>query len=351
MVDILNKDGSLLNIFEAENSVSEGRADIPTLVRSSICRDNIMFTVPIIPSQYSFLVPFSKSVPPSAYITLPFNLDIWVLVLIIIIFISSAEYLHNRILENSSDFVRVVYNTMLGIASQSIPQEPFTSWRYRYIRIQLITIGFILTNLYLAYLSSFLTTQVYEPQLKSYKDISDRGQKLLAVNFHYEYFEQRNLTPDYRDEIVILINKDTYLNIIFTMNGTYGIGLPEEEKALIKFYQRNLERPVFFDPTLEFPVPIPGTLIRKNSTFLIHLNNFILNLWASGLLNYWRKTQSLETIRWKFRTTIEAGGGAKKLGLEHIELILKFLFFGLMFATLSFLMELLLVYILKRKQR
>ncbi|CAD7090368.1 unnamed protein product [Hermetia illucens] len=351
MVDVLNEDGSLMNIFEAENSVSEGRADIPTVARSSICRNNIMFTVPVISSQYSFLVPFSKSVPPSAYITLPFNLDVWALVAVITIFISSAVYLHNWILENSSDFMRVLYNTMLGIASQSIPQESFTSWRYRYIRIHLITIGFILTNLYLAYLSSFLTTQVYEPQLKSYKDIRDRGQKLLAVNFHYDYFEQRNLTPDYSDEIVTLINRETYLSIIFTMNGTYGIGLPEEEKALIEFYQRNLKRPVFFDPSLEFPVAMPGTLVRKNSTFLVHLNNFILNLWASGLLNYWRKVHGLETIRLKFRAKVERTDSPKKLSLEHIEFILQFLFCGLMFATLSFLMELLVVYIQKTKQR
>ncbi|CAD7090371.1 unnamed protein product [Hermetia illucens] len=350
MVDILNKDGSLMNIFEAENSISEGRADIATLIRNSICRDNIMFSLPIMRSLYSFLVPFSKSVPPSAYITLPFHLDVWVLVLIIIIFISSAEYLHNRILQSSNDFVRVLYNTMLGIASQSIPQDSFTSWRYRYIRIQLITVGFILTNLYLAHLSSFMTTQVYEPQLKSYKDIRDRGQKLLAVNYHFQYYEQRNLTPDYHHEIVIIINSETYLDIIFTMNGTYGFGLPEEEKELIELYQHNLKRPVFYDPLLYFPVPIAGTLVRKNSTFLIHLNNYILNLWASGLLNYWKKVNSLETIRLKFKTKVEVTERTEKLSLKHIEFISKFLCFGLTLATLCFLMELLVVY-MKRQLR
>ncbi|CAD7090369.1 unnamed protein product [Hermetia illucens] len=85
----------------------------------------------------------------------------------------------------------------------------------------LVTIEFILTNSYLAYLPSGVRTST------------------------------ENLQGHKR-------SRKAYLHVIFTLNGAYGIGLPEEEKVLIKFYQRNLEGPVFFDPTLEFPVPISG---------------------------------------------------------------------------------------------
>ncbi|CAD7090367.1 unnamed protein product [Hermetia illucens] len=339
MVDVRKENGELFDMFEAEICISEGKGDLPTLVRSTTRRNNMLNSRSIATQQYELIVPFSRFLPASSYIILPFQWNVWVLALMMVVFIASADYLHVRILESSGDFGKALCHALLGICSQSIPSQCRSSWRFRYIRFQLIVIGFILTNLYLAHLSSFMTTRVSEPQMKTIKDIKDRGQKLLMIDFHFLYFDKRNLITEPLREVITTVDQDTFAEVIFAMNGTYGLCLPPTDKRLILLYQSNMKRPVFYRPGLKLAVPYVGSLMRKNASFIGRFNRYVSNLWASGLIDYWRKVNDYEIIRRYFKKHEEPLDGFEELGWKHIEYSMTFLIIGLSASIICFVIE------------
>ncbi|KAH8266065.1 hypothetical protein KR038_001859 [Drosophila bunnanda] len=118
------------------------------------------------------IVPSSRRVPNYLYLSRPYTLSTWLTWLTMIVYCSLAiRILTEGKLNLSGGFLHILRLVLYLSGGKDVGARPS---HHRFLLfIILTTSGFILTNLYLAQLSSNLATGLYEKQINSWEDLDE----------------------------------------------------------------------------------------------------------------------------------------------------------------------------------
>ena len=141
---------------------------------------------PLSVSPWCVMVPATNEIPGYQYYILPFSPGIWILLLIMVIYLTLIELLIRKLNCKQFDFGLAFLNGICKIifivySIKSIHMKRTISNLCLIILYSLI--GFIVSNLYVAFLSSFLTTTVFEIQPNSWHDFH---------KYHLKIHQQRH---------------------------------------------------------------------------------------------------------------------------------------------------------------
>ncbi|CAD7076990.1 unnamed protein product [Hermetia illucens] len=232
------------------------------------------------------IVPQSSQISPAMYLFLPFHLDVWYVIIFATFYISLVESICVFIVHGKFDPMDTFCNVILGITYQASNQKNFKYRPYLVVHGQLIFLGFILTNLYLALLSSFLTATVYDAQMDTYEDINKSGLKLMIEGDLINFWLNRRIPLKWKD-LLYGTDREAFMENLRALNPEYGYFLTIDKFMVIDFYQKPLKRPLFHLTSIEPGGSWSGMTVRNDLVFLDSFNNFIIRTFDVGLQEKW----------------------------------------------------------------
>ncbi|XP_037903213.1 uncharacterized protein LOC119646707 [Hermetia illucens] len=241
------------------------------------------------------IVPQSSQLFPGMYLFLPFHLDVWYVIIFATFYISLVESICIFIVHGKFDLMESFCNVILGISYQASNQKYFKYRPYLVVHVQLMILGFILTNLYLALLSSFLTATVYEAQADTYEDIDKSGVKVMIEKDVIGFFLNTKIPLKWK-HVFYGTDRKTYTESLRNINPKYGYFLTIDKFLVIDSFQKPLKRPIFHLTSIELGGSWAGLTVRDDLVFLDSLNRFVTRTFDIGLREKWLKDILPESI-------------------------------------------------------
>ncbi|XP_043647970.1 uncharacterized protein LOC122616546 [Drosophila teissieri] len=312
----------------------------PFLIRplESFSMTNILYL-----ENAGLIVPTSRPLPNWVYLIRPYALDTWITWLIMLVYCSFALRIFSRGQISLSDaFLKVLRLVMFLSGSRDMGTRPTT--RRLFFFLILTTSGFILTNLYLAQLSSNKAAGLHEKQINSWDDFDkfDGNWPLIDVDIT----TMEKLIPD-RTKLLKKIVTTSEANVDFyrrNLNTSY-IHFGYFDRLEFALYQQKFLRlPIFrkFPHILyQQPLQISAAFGRP---YLQLFNRFVRKIFESGIYlkmkdDAYRNGIQSGLLNFAFR---DRHLEVKSNDVEYYYLIAGLWFGGLTLATVCFLAELLI---------
>lgn len=272
--------------------------------------------------QFSVIAPKNFKIPKYKYIALPFDFYIGFLIFLSLIafgLVSATIYKKY----GKFDVIKQIIIGFLLLSNQSTQFPSKKQPLLRYMFILMIIFGLIVTNLYSAFLNSFLVTGVPKRISEiicyqhAFKVLHKKLPQFKFINLEYLEFDK---------EIKLFNSKKAYCvtDIVYEK-------LMYLKKTLIKDLYR-LESPWITDITYSTYL-----LLRKDSKYKSELQNFISIAHSVGLIQKWHeKIASQQRRLFKF-----ADQGIDEISLKVEDLRLAFLLIlcGFLLSILGFIFE------------
>ncbi|EDV51301.1 uncharacterized protein LOC6546182 [Drosophila erecta] len=312
----------------------------PFLIRplESFSMTNILYL-----ENAGLIVPTSRPLPNWVYLIRPYALDTWIAWLIMLVYCSLALRIFSRGQISLSDaFLKVLRLVMFLSGSRDMGTRPTT--RRLLLFLILTTTGFILTNLYLAQLSSNLAAGLHEKQINTWEDLDkfDGIWPLIDVDIT----SMEKLIPDRTKLLKIIVptseaNVDLYRRNLNRSCIHFGY-FDRIEFAL--FQQKLLRIPIFrkFPHILyQQPLQISAAFGRP---YLQLFNWFVGKIFESGIYLKMKDDAYQHGIQSGLLnlTFSDRHLEVKSNDVEYYYLIAGLWFGGLTLATICFLAELLI---------
>ncbi|XP_019894878.1 uncharacterized protein LOC109614061 [Musca domestica] len=241
-------------------------------------------------------VPFSQTIPKYQYFLQPFENSLWYSICILLAVHTLVLSLIHRYKSNFwslGKFFLLSLQSILFVSTYNLPP-----WRghLKYFLYLLLTLtGFIISTLYVTFLSSILTTNVYEPQIDSVEELKQRKIPILTNDLDIEVLKYF----DSLDKI-----SGNYLNVDITTYGKHRSRLnPQyayitfEDKCDFYLYQQKfLQRPrlrLMTKPSIALWANIP---MHHNWPFLDLMHRYMLRIFETGLLTHIQELTKEEGI-------------------------------------------------------
>ncbi|XP_017016834.2 uncharacterized protein [Drosophila kikkawai] len=194
-------------------------------------------------AQY-FIVPHSRSISSYLYYSRPFRWSLWLVIVLTVVY--GALMLHLATGRQRNEFGECLLHSLSHIlytGNRNINRE---DWRDVVIHVILMLAGFILTNIYLAMLSSILTSGLNEAQYHTLQDLA----KAPYISIHDELYHRQLLETPFIPE-ALRRNSMTMDNLTMLiayrdgLNRNYMYMLYEDRLDLILMQQYLLKTPLF----------------------------------------------------------------------------------------------------------
>ncbi|KAH8234805.1 hypothetical protein KR032_003352, partial [Drosophila birchii] len=235
------------------------------------------------------IVPWAEPLAKSLYFLKPFVWTAWITIIASLIYSSimlwRLKYRQQDASTISSSFLDVLQWFFLLPVSHN--------WHYKLglhrviAFLVLFTVGFILTNLYLAQLSSFLTTGLFKKQLNSFQDVFRENRTLLLESFDTEVL--RNMTRDklIQPEFENIIQSTSIADLFYhrkNLNTTY-VYMAYEDRIEFELHQQKYLRVPIFKRLHEIYDQRPVFVaLRHGLPYAELFNDYLQRIWESGIL-------------------------------------------------------------------
>ncbi|XP_005179833.3 uncharacterized protein LOC101895650 [Musca domestica] len=215
---------------------------------SDICGDAILFgngietTRPLHVVSSHLVVPFDKPLENYNYFRKPFTLDVWICIaisfvssVVLLLIIEYKEYGRLRL-------VNSIFTTFSSFICSSFSVEHLSP-KYHYgLETILIFSGFMLSNYYLAVLSSLLLTKIYEREIDSIQDVLDHNLTIVTTEFQQYVLEVTKASPQIRRQTVVFSEEEAVANMRKLNTEYVYFGLNAEIDFFL-YQQKFLSRP------------------------------------------------------------------------------------------------------------
>nr|NP_648393.1 ionotropic receptor 67b [Drosophila melanogaster]AAF50158.1 ionotropic receptor 67b [Drosophila melanogaster] len=314
----------------------------PFLIRplKSFSMSNILYL-----ENCGLIVPTSRPLPNWVYLLRPYAFDTWIAWLIMLIYCSLAlRILSKGQISISAAFLKVLRLVMYLSGSRDMGTRPTT--RRLFLFVILTTSGFILTNLYVAQLSSNSAAGLYEKQINTWEDLDKSDSIWPLIDVDIKTMEK--LIPDRTKLLKKIVptleaDVDTYrrnLNTSCIHSGFF------DRIDFALYQQKFLRFPIFRKfPHLLYqqPLQISAAFGRP---YLQLFNWFVRKIFESGIYlkmkdDAYRHGIQSGLLNLAFR---DRHLEVKSNDVEYYYLIAGLWFGGLTLATVCFLLELLIGY-------
>ncbi|KAH8302321.1 hypothetical protein KR044_005105 [Drosophila immigrans] len=298
-------------------------------------------TEPLCLLKYYVMVPHARPIASYLYFGKPFTWSMWLAVIATVVYGMIMLYICCR--SERSEFGLHLLSSLCHILFISQSRYIVVNWQQFAIHCIMILCGFILTNLYLAMLSSMLTSGLFEPQLNTLQDLKHCPYRLLVDDYYVDYLKQAVSLPLAVKNRMISGTNDVLVAARIGMNTSFMYVAYEDRMEGILYQQHLLKVPrfkkipdSFMDGLMAFPV-------APSLPYLNMLNAYLRRIFECGIFAKMKSDSWMDTI----------DSGIYKLmrneGVEQKPYDLEFYYFpfllwamGLALAGICFLLEMLM---------
>ncbi|XP_055910494.1 uncharacterized protein LOC129944857 [Eupeodes corollae] len=247
----------------------------------------LQMSYPFALMRWGIIVPINGHIDANQYFVRPFFPTVWLSIGLTIIYIFSMnmlkDYLINEPLQNVWRNFSQIYLTMLNLPTE-IPIK-----RHFRFHCQVIILAFILGNLYTVLLTSFLTVYIQIKQFDTIKDLVDKRFSVMMVNYEWKAIEDLDLHPKDFEKIVTLVEREVMFRERNTMvNTSFAYAMGADKAIFYMGFQKRFAAKSLFrmlhDTLGNYYL---GFLLIEHSPFTEILNNFIVEILETGLLDKW----------------------------------------------------------------
>ncbi|XP_017004300.2 uncharacterized protein Ir67c [Drosophila takahashii] len=247
------------------------------------------------------MVPWPEPLPKSLYFIRPFGNAAWLTFLVSFIYASIVIWwIRYRQRENSS-----LSRSFLDVL-QLLFQLPFSKkWHFNLglhqvlTFIVLFTVGFILTNLYTAQLSSFLTTGLFKRHINTFEDLFREKRTFLVESFDAEVLHnmtKANIIQREFENITLVTSIKEVFKHRKSLNTTYVYEAYEDRIAFELLQQKYLRVPIFKTLKEVYDQQPVFVALRHGLPYVELFNDYLKRIWESGIWGKLQKESLFEGI-------------------------------------------------------
>ncbi|XP_055905765.1 uncharacterized protein LOC129941213 [Eupeodes corollae] len=303
---------------------------------------NLDMSYPLIVSKIVIMVPYNGFLHPSEYFLRPFATTTWMAIGLMFAFVTIAKILLDSFIDKDVDVwssFSFTYLTMLNLPTD----------RPVYYRFHLLVLifAFIIGTLFVSYFQSYLTVYISIKQYDTIQDLVDHNISVLISTFGWNIIKDDPL-PQGLDQIILTIHPTLFIPKLVSMRDTNFAYIVDDDRC--KFYidlQSSYRKSLFHRARQPVNSYFIGFLLPFHSPFKEILNNFIFEIWQTGLIQKWDSDVIFQAKAANFKLNMykEKDGNddlnrCVKLTLNHLLFAWKWLKTGLLIATMVFIMEL-----------
>lgn len=300
--------GSSLDFDAIKALIFNDTLDLTPYVHVAYPVDNEYLSYPLEILDWCLMVPFQKEIEKEIYIILPFRFHTWLTVLAGVVVIGISLMIISR-LRNRKDiasFLQAMCLTMNFPSSRV--KKPF--WIDFAVYFALFIYGFIISNFYITLLASHLTIPAYPDQLETLEDIRKSKINVFIESGIYktllrssELFQALEQMLNY--QFLITLFSTFFLSSRNNFNTSLIYPVTNDVWEFLEMQQQFMQTPFFRLSKICFSQSYSSFLMKNDSPFEDHLNNFILVSKESGLFKYWKEES--------FRAAVSAGYASIRL--------------------------------------
>ncbi|KAH8305228.1 hypothetical protein KR018_005280 [Drosophila ironensis] len=288
------------------------------------------------------IVPSSRLLPNSLYLIKPYAFGTWITWLTMLMYCSLALRILSRGKINLSEaFLQIIRLSLFLGGSREMGARPT---HHRLMLFLILTIsGFILTNLYLAQLSSNLAAGLYEKQINTWEDLDESNSMWPLIDVDVETMQK--LIPD-RKKLVNRIVTTSELDVdVYRRNlNTSCIHSGFFDRIEFALYQQQyLKFPIFRKfPHILYQQPMQIST-AYGQPYLQLFNQFVSRIFESGIFQKIKDdayAHGIESglLKFGFRDRYLE---VKSNDLEYYYMVCGLWMSGLLLASICFCLELL----------
>ncbi|KAH8266064.1 hypothetical protein KR038_001857 [Drosophila bunnanda] len=235
------------------------------------------------------IVPWAEPLPKSLYFLKPFVWTAWLTVMGSLIYSSIMIW---RLKHRQKD-ASTLSSNFLDVLQWLFQLPVSHNWHYKLglhrviAFLVLFTVGFILTNLYLAQLSSFLTTGLFKKQLNTFQDLFRENRTLILESFDIEVLHNMTrdklIQPEF-ENIVVSTSIAEVFSHRKSLNTTYVYTAYEDRIEFELYQQKYLRVPIFKRLNDIYDQRPVFVALRHGLPYVELFNDYLHRIWESGIL-------------------------------------------------------------------
>ncbi|XP_055846968.1 uncharacterized protein LOC129912653 [Episyrphus balteatus] len=314
----------------SRNLLLNNEIDLTMNVHSA--KKDVDISYPVTIEEHVIMVPVNGLLSPHEYFQRPFQAAVWMSILFFIIFITVTKMVIDKIATSRVDIWSSFsdsYLTMLNLPTE----KPITS-NYRFYLVVFL-FAFIIGRLYGTYFQSFLTVFIKIKQFETIQDLIDSNIPVMISIDRWEKIKN-NSYPEGLEKIILPTNFSIAVPIFMTMRNTSYAYVTGEDRCQFYIGFQSLFRKSLFRRAQEtINSNFLGYMLPHNSPFKEILNQFIIEIRQTGLMQKWDSDVVYQAKAAEFGATIYKEYVYKDvhapLKLYQLQFAWKFLMFGLNF--------------------
>lgn len=275
--------------------------DVDLVINPCIAMEGTHLSYPIRMQRRCFVLPFPNQLAKYKYFIMPFDTEIWLAFLITWLVMSLAKIYGryfgnqtnaNRSLDVSHTFLDV-WRIFICLPSSLPSYYKYHKWFHCIWFCLIATIGFILSNLYLASLTSFFSRLNFDSPINTLADMIRSNITVDAIDYELPWILHNRDLPYGLSEMLKGRNYFELMADVLSLKENMSYTALEDQIYFALHQQMHLKKPISHVVS-ECLTTLPfGILMPRHSQFEIPLNRFSLRCAASGLIQKW-STDSIQ---------------------------------------------------------
>ncbi|XP_037904654.1 uncharacterized protein LOC119647656 [Hermetia illucens] len=308
---------------------------------------------PVLYEKFCVMVPVPKVIPVYRNFLQPFEENVWIAVICGTLYMTIVTYIVGAIVNGRKDVSAALLTSIcFVIARGEIGIFSHLNRRLIVIYVCLFLLGFMLSNMYCALLTTFLTAPSYERDLRTLDDIAAAGLKIVGEQAEVDYLAKRDIYKKYHPLIKGLSYME-YMKIRADINNTNPAFISTDSFGFLNEVQK-YQNDIKFQITDICPFDVYLSIVFKDESILIeNFNSHALLVQQSGLLNYWKTNAFFEALQSGY-LHLKRGNkevGPVQLTLVHLQIAFYILLSGLAISISALIAEHLYYYLIKYTQK
>lgn len=288
------------------------------------------------------MLPVIDEIETHKFLKKAFSDNFWIILFIFIIYMAIILRLSIR-----KDTFECVFESLTICCWSLYVGLKSSNLRKRLIYFQLFLFGFIISNLYMSKMASYLSSTNRGRNLENFQDIVAQKLKIWASVrmspyedynrlIYPEIYRYQEILPE--GQFTFNVSKETFDNHLYKFNNSLGYLIYEYAWRHIFISQRFLKRKIFSFSKLcpifgyLYPIDILFDLVSMDRT----IDLFNMRVLEGGFLYIWEELTYLDL---NYRISRELEVNFRVLGFRYFEIAWIILFLGLTFCGFAFFME------------
>ncbi|XP_075158211.1 uncharacterized protein LOC142231487 [Haematobia irritans] len=273
------------------------RGDVDLSINPFVPYPGVQLSYPIRMLQRCVVVPSANELPKYRYFIMPFHKEVWLSYLASWLVLSLARLSHRYWNHESCstcrclDVGKVFLNVGRLLISLPVPTSACNQrrihWYYMLWFLQVMALSFILTNLYLASLTTFFSSLFLRPQISTLAELVERQLPIETIEYANSFIEENQDLPKGFLQLIKPRNGQEFLKDVLAVcpDQVYS-SLSDRIQFALHQETHLIKRSKHIVQECLSTVPF-GFVMPLQSHFKIPLDRFILRCYSAGLVGKW----------------------------------------------------------------